>query len=109
MNTVQILKEARALIADGGKWTQGAFARNSLGEKVDPSEEGAVCFCAIGALAKAAGANPESELPAENLLVTEMLELDARECIPEFNDSHTHADVLALFDRAIARAESEAA
>lgn len=107
MNTLQILKDARALIADEKNWTKDAFARNSSGEKVDPTNEGAVCFCAIGALAKAAGVNPEGELPAENLLVSEMLEWDARDSIPDFNDSHPHADVLTLFDRAIARAESE--
>jgi hypothetical protein len=27
--------------------------------------------------------------------------------LPIFNDTHTHADVLALFDRAIAAAEGE--
>jgi len=29
--------------------------------------------------------------------------------IVTFNDSHTHAEVIAVFDRAIARAEGEAA
>lgn len=109
MNTVQILKDARALIADEKNWTQDSFARDSGGLPIDPTNDDAVCFCAIGALARAVGSNPDGELPAENFLVSEMLEWDARDSIPDFNDNHTHADILSLFDRAIARAESEAA
>ena len=108
MDTVRILKEARALISDEKNWTQDSFARNSAGEKVEPANERAVCFCAIGALAKAACLAPELDLPAENFIQDEAYMLGWIN-VPEFNDNHTHSEVLALFDRAIARAESEAA
>lgn len=107
MDTVQILKEARALIADEKNWTQDSFARNSAGETTEPADDEAVCYCAIGALAKVARLSPECNLPAENLVEEEALMLGWIN-VPEFNDNHTHAEVLALFDRAIARAESEA-
>ncbi|MCZ7496292.1 hypothetical protein O8B39_17465 [Agrobacterium rhizogenes] len=104
MNTVQILKEARALIADEKNWTQGAFARDANGrsERIDR----AICFCSIGAIAKVARTNLGSPVPAP---VLKALGVTAHCRLAQFNDSHTHPEVLALFDRAIARAESEAA
>ena len=48
-----ILTEARQLIAEPEKWTQGAFARDRDGGAVDAEAEEARSFCAYGALLKA--------------------------------------------------------
>ncbi len=107
MDTVQILKEARALIADEKNWTQKEMARDSFGLPVDPSHESAACYCSIGALLKASGGyDGEHFWLARREFYRGEGKVDS---IARFNDHHVHQEVLALFDRAIARAESEAA
>lgn len=101
---VQILKDARALIADEKNWTQRVFARNSRGLEVSALSSEASCFCTVGALGRftngmAIGSSAYLLLKREvgqNYIA-----------VSDFNDTHTHAEVIALFDHAIARAESE--
>lgn len=108
-DTVQILRDARALIADEKNWTQGTYSLDQFGGSVEPVDEKAVCFCSLGALAKVVGArDPDDTLQGEAVIVSLVREQGYTN-VAEFNDSHTHSDVLDLFDRAIARAESEAA
>ncbi len=106
----QILKEARALIADEKNWTQGDYARSSLGNSTGVKNEDAECFCAIGALAKVQGITPNDDITGASYLALEASggEQTLGFIVARYNDDHTHAEVLALFDRAIARAESEA-
>lgn len=109
MDTVQILKDARALIADEKNWTRGTYSRDQYGECVEPSSKEAACFCSLGALAKASNAvELEETLDGEAVLVSLVYE-EGFVDVASFNDSHSHAQGLNLFDRAIARAESEAA
>lgn len=97
MSPVEILKAARELIAKPERWTRGSGARDASGQDVDASSDDAVCWCAIGAIVRVS----ENPVPAEMLL---------RRVLPDggfisaFNDSHDHAEVLALFDAAIASA-----
>lgn len=51
--TIEILKRARSLLEEKG-WTQEVEARDSLGRKVNPTSDSAVCFCTIGAIRRAA-------------------------------------------------------
>lgn len=98
MNTVQILKDARALISDEKNWVKGAYRKNIDGRE---------CFCALGAVFKVSASEDvffQDQLKAENALALAA----GTSWVPEFNDAHTHAEVLTLFDRAIAHAESEA-
>jgi hypothetical protein len=56
----EILRAAADLIEPEGAWTQGAFSRNADGT-TDIDEAVAsnpVCWCALGALAKASGVDP---------------------------------------------------
>ncbi len=50
-DTVQVLKEARALIADPARWTTGCFAVDAAGEPIGPRDDGACRWCALGAIA----------------------------------------------------------
>jgi hypothetical protein len=99
MSPVEILKAARELIAKPERWTRGCGARNASGQDVNAHSDDATCWCAIGAIVKVSDDNP---VPAEMLL---------RRALPDggfisaFNDSHDHAEVLALFDAAIASAQ----
>lgn len=102
--TAEILRKARALIKDPKNWTQKACARDKYGYEVDVDSREAYCFCTIGAIAKVSGRSTDGD--ARNALRDI---IGGRRSIANFNDEHTHAEVLALFDRAIARAESEQA
>ena len=102
-DTVTILKAARDLIAKPENWTKGAFARSAKGNRVRAAYKGAVCFCSIGALMKVKG---EDYTDAINFLRRELP--DGSMGIMAFNDSHSHAEVLDLFSKAITAAEEAA-
>lgn len=102
------LTAARALIAEPGRWTQGMSGRTADGEP-DLSKDltFAVCFCALGALWRVAGwCNARG---AESILQDAAFATTSFTNIVSFNDdpTTTHADVLRVFDVAIARAAKE--
>lgn len=107
-DTVEILKAAKALIADEENWTQTVYARDENGESVSATDPRAVCFCSRGAIDKITAGNGAWE-GAYDILLGLVTEDDDCIGVADFNDTHTHAEVLALFDRAIARAEGGAA
>ena len=99
---LEVLKAARALIADPERWTQAAFARTEQGKVVKPWSPSASCWCATGALWKVVGATEER------------LFADAKDAlyfgtyqrhIAEANDDNDHAYIIRRFDKAIARLE----
>ena len=101
MTISEHLAAARDLIKDPSGWTQGFFARDKSGNEVSVRDPSAVCFCASGAISRI----PSS---ASRDRVFRCLEEQMNGYIPKFNDSHSHAEVLAAFDRAIAESEVEA-
>ncbi len=106
MNTVEILKAARELISDEKRWTQDLLGKDLDGYPVGLDRiEDAVCFCSVGAIIKVAGFT-SAHYEARRVLNEH---LAVGETIAGFNDTHSHAEVLALFDSVIAEAESEAA
>jgi hypothetical protein len=94
--TLEVLLEARALIAKPENWTQQAVARDRFGNGTSVLAENAISFCALGALCRAHG----NEMWAGRAFTP--LSEEMRPNIPTFNNSRTHADVLAAFERAIA-------
>lgn len=101
MNTVkELLIEARKLIEKPENWTQGTFARDKNQKEVGSWESGAVCFCTIGALKHAfqEGVGGDIYYEAYDALYNSIDRMN----VPKYNDSHTHEEVLAMFDRAIA-------
>lgn len=116
MNTVQILKEARALIADKKNWMQHYYSADDEGLWVNPRLHVATCFCSVGAMHKVMDLPLSKSIP-ENIGMLFAVDDKLRDnfdgsfegVIVDFNDENSHDEVLALFDRAIARAESEAA
>lgn len=108
MSTVQILKNARALIADEKNWAQKANARDEDGIEVRVGSDRAYSFCVIGALFRASDMDGAKD--AREVIRDAISEITGGDrSITRFNDNRAHADVLIAFDRAIARAESEAA
>lgn len=102
MTVVTLLQEARALISEEYHWTQRHYARDIQGVFTDPSGADAVCWCATGALLQIASDSTKFK-DAEDVLsrVTDL-------SVPIYNDTHTHSEVLAKFDEAIALARKEA-
>ncbi|MBO9108771.1 hypothetical protein J5288_08650 [Agrobacterium sp. S2/73] len=116
MDTVHILKEARALIADEKNWIQGYYSSDEEGVYVRPHEPEATCFCSVGAMHKVMDLPLHESIPepvgilfAADEKLRDNFDGSFEGVIVNFNDENSHAEVLALFDRAIARAESGAA
>lgn len=103
MNKLELLKAARNLISEPEHWTQGVEARDKDGKVIISTSPEAVKWCAYGAIWKFHEENEGVQIQAEELL---------RSCIPDgcpsllkLNDCHTHEEVLAVYDRAIVKAE----
>lgn len=105
MTVLEGLKATRKRIANPGNWTQGVMARDSQGERCDVSSEQAYCFCLAGA------ASASIRFQHDYLRVFDALNVFAIKAgsrhVADFNDSHTHEEVLALIDRAIAQEEAK--
>lgn len=103
-STLQILIEGRELISDPKRWTQGQTALDASMQCVFPNSQKAVCWCSLGALAKVI------DVDSSELLADHVNAHDARhelsnamgERVWAFNDRHTHEQVLAAWDQAIA-------
>ena len=107
MNTVEILKAAKQKIIDPSNWMQGYYARDINGSERVGNEPGAVCFCSIGAIEAVTGIFHHGK--GWNNKPVDLLQEAAGMQIANYNDSHTHEEVLAVFDKAIAAAEKESA
>jgi hypothetical protein len=103
MTPLETLKAARQLISDPAKWTQGEFARDADGNEVKAWSEDATCFCAYGAIQHV---TEREDSEADFVLWKACMSKFQTEVIV-LNDTHTHAEVLALFDAAIAELEVE--
>ena len=100
-----ILKRARKRLASPDAWTKDWEARHFDGEPVSYDDPGASCWCAAGAIAKAAPSVKARHAAFEVLAMALGFSVPIR--IVKWNNAkcRTHDDVLAAFDRAIALAE----
>lgn len=108
MKTVTVLKKSRALLDKG--WTQGWFAKDENGCHVDYGAHNATYFCIAGAVYRTVGvATAPGSSDAMDAL-TAVAPAQYKFSLSQYNDAprRTKAQVLGLFDRAIARL-SEAA
>lgn len=93
--TKEILVAARAIIANEKNWTQGAYAKDKDGMSTGVICSNAVCFCSIGAIRKITMSSDAMEVLRNHM----------EDSIIAFNDGHTHKEVLAAWDEAIASLE----
>lgn len=102
--TAARLRTARQLLVDKG-WTKGQMARNRDNEPEFPESRHARCYCAIGALWAAVPSGQRLE-PLGALLAALP---EGYGDIGRYNDqtARTLADILALYDRAIAAEEQQ--
>lgn len=100
MTDLEMLKRAREHISKAEMWFQHQHSEEDEGDEADGAISGLPC-CASGALYWAIGEVDDSRLGVLEESLTKKWNF-----IYEFNDdpTTTHADVLALYDRAIAEA-----
>lgn len=103
MKTSELLKAAKAKIAYEKCWTQGASARDAIGDAVDYTHDSAVCYCSTGILTKLLPKSPQ------HVWRKAWDALSKATCgfIAVYNDNHTHAEVMAKWDEAIKLAEDD--
>ncbi len=101
-----VLLGVKELLSDPNKWTQGAAAVDNEGGSVYPTDRSACQFCLIGGVSRVLGQGPFSEKSTLHAEVCEVLRSACREIagnayLTRYNDSHTHAEVMGLLDKAI--------
>ena len=97
MNTLEILQAARELISVPERWTQGCLARNRAGKECSFRSNDSVRWCSIGALNKISTLNIVSHAL---VFLSKAVSVKTNK-FSTWNDTHTHAEVLQAFDRAI--------
>lgn len=98
-DALMLLRGARARCANGG-WSRAPATLNQRGEICDPKSEEATFFDLLGALH--AGSRSSEDVVAAWEALDEHTK--GQTILWEDTPGRTEADVLALFDRAIARA-----
>lgn len=96
---VEVLQKARALISKPENWCQHVSKQRN--------NTGAMSYCVMGAVNEASHWHCVVSFEPEIHLACVLALRDAGGfspimTIPKYNDTHTHAEVLALFDKAIA-------
>lgn len=102
MNTKELLIAARARIEKPERWTQMSLARDAKRRSVKPLDADAVCWCSLGAIYSQC---PQSKSLSLAIRALGSAMSNNESFIADYNDSHTHAEVLAAFDQAIASLE----
>lgn len=95
-----ILRRARARIATPERWTRGVIALTLRGFTADASDPDAAQWCAIGAIVAESDVGDSADARG---VLRSALRITS---ISDWNDSHTHEEVIAGFDKAIASLET---
>lgn len=98
---VQIIEEARALVADENNWCCRQMAFDVYGVPVCATDDQASKLCAYGALIAAAHKMTGDGSRAGYLTATAARHIGGSDALIRVNDTNGHAAVLALFDEAI--------
>lgn len=99
---VQIIKEARTLIAHEKNWCRRQMAYDQDGGAVGATDSKAAKFCAYGGLIAAAHQMTRDGDRAYELASRAVSYFGGSSALIEVNDNEGHPAVLALFDRVIA-------
>lgn len=100
MKTSEILTKAKELISDPENWIKENYHQNKNGKE---------CFCSLGAIARSEGVsnfNSSGTKAASILKEVVIDDLQEDQTFAIYNDEHTHEEVMAAFDKAIALSAS---
>ena len=110
MTASEVLRKARALIEKPENWTQRVRARDANGFETGVLAPTAAAWYSDGALGEVCCRAEQKTWFQDMRAAQAQLDRAAQELGSKtyvgFNDTHTHAEVLSLFDRAIAAAEA---
>ena len=113
MSVADVLDRAADLIKPEGAWTRGAYARDEHNDSIDTLHPDAKCFCAMGAVYRAAGASSLYKTGRIDVVndVRKHLITVVGTTMASFNDApeRTQAEVVAALRSAAAAAHSGAA
>jgi hypothetical protein len=98
---LQIVEQARALIADRQHWCRGQLAEDASGVGVFPTSANAVKRCGLGAVIAAAYQLTHDDDVANELAHNALRPHCGVTTLVHVNDVRGHAAVLALFDEVI--------
>lgn len=111
-NALNVLLSARKKIEREECWVRRTHARTAYGREVFGHAADAVCWCAIGAIQSVIGGCVHDSYVGSDAIYALRREIPPGygNEVAAFNDSvgTAHSDVLALFDRAIARERGRA-
>jgi hypothetical protein len=101
-SVLELLTRAQDLIRDPAHWTQGVNARDKNGFETNGFGDEAVCFCSYGAFYRiTARVDDDLQRAVKHALGQAVKErMGESFLIATFNDTHTHAEVMAMWDRA---------
>lgn len=108
------LIEAKKVIEDPTRWTRGWFAKTRMGTNCSALDDRAMCFCSLGALERFDGQelpinkyDPISGEPNNSRLAQDYLEEVMGCAVEDFNDEHSHQEVMQKWDEAINLAKAQ--
>jgi hypothetical protein len=113
---MDVLKGTLELLSDPARWTKDYLARDKDGEPAVANGPGAVCWCIVGGVSKVAFPAPEDELSDDRCEAYGEAMFEIRKTIqekglggsiPDFNDEHPHAEVVAVLKETVERVEKE--
>lgn len=107
MKESERLRAAKALIDTPKKWTRGASARDKFGEPTMLVSEEACSWCTMGALSVVSDYADKFERDGFERARGYLKRVIPCRMVADYNDSHTHEEVMRMFDKAIEIAESE--
>ena len=107
MKTHEVLQKARDLLADRKHWAQNWFAYDKYGSRVGPTDKRATCWCSAGAICKVEGRDDNQSRALDLLDEALLVHFNWGKGVPDYNDIHTHEQVLAVFSKAIELAKVE--
>lgn len=111
MKSSQVLMKAKELIATPDAWTKDELAKDAFGVATDPLGPNARCYCSIGATIKANhfyGSTSNTRSRAYlSMAVQELVPETTIPAVSDYNDTHTHEEVMTMFNKAIALAKED--
>lgn len=105
-----LLKQAKQVIADEENWTQRVLARNAENYMVAVDSAAACKFCSIGAILKVIYPLYTETYVRDTkyaLLRNCLLDTGYSGSLGSYNDTHTHAQVMQMWDKAIQLVEAD--
>lgn len=107
IDILEVLKKAKKKIAKKKNWCQGVMARDKEGNPTKYHGGEAAKFCAMGAVYRVCYEHKMYWLDT-SLDAMDLLEEQARtNDMIGYNDTHTHKEVLSIFDMAIKDLKAE--